>query len=89
VLSMAVVRPLSEGSAREVLDGIATAQGVDSILTRIAAVMNGSAETVLYVAALYFGSVGIRRMRHGIPAALVGSAAAMVGAVVFCRWLAG
>lgn len=86
VLPMAIVRPLSAGAATGVLDGIATAHGPDSLVTMIAATINGSTETTFYVAAVYFGSVGIKRMRHAIPAGLVADAVAMFSAVFFC-WL--
>jgi spore maturation protein B len=38
------------------------------------------------VAAVYFGSVGIKRMRHAVAAGLVADAVAMFSAVFFC-WL--
>ena len=37
----------------------------------MAAVMLGSTETTFYTIAVYFGSAGIRKTRHAIPAALV------------------
>ena len=69
------------------LGSIAGTYGPDSLITKIAATMNGSTETTLYVAAVYFGAVGVRRMRHGIPTGLLADAAAMIFAVVFCRWI--
>jgi spore maturation protein B len=89
VLPMAIVRPLSGGAARAVLDSIVTDHGVDSLFTSIAATINGSTETTFYVAAVYFGSVGVRRMRHGIPTGLLADACAMIFAVIFCRMILG
>lgn len=86
VLPMAIVRPLSGGAARGVLDEIATTHGPDSLITTVAATINGSTETTFYVAAVYFGSVGIKRMRHAIPAGLAADVVAMFSAVFFC-WL--
>ena len=45
--------------------------GPDSYEGRVAAVMMGSTETTFYTIAVYFGSAGIRKTRHAIPAALV------------------
>ena len=39
-------------------------------LGRVAAVMLGSTETTFYTIAVYFGSAGIHKTRHTIPAAL-------------------
>ncbi|HEX2750996.1 MAG TPA: nucleoside recognition domain-containing protein [Verrucomicrobiales bacterium] len=86
VLPMAIVRPLSAGAARGVLDELATTHQPDSLITMIAATINGSTETTFYVAAVYFGSVGIKRMRHAVAAGLVADAVAMFSAVLFC-WL--
>jgi spore maturation protein B len=38
---------------------------------------------------LYFGAVGVRRMRHGVPTGLLADACAMIFAVIFCRWILG
>lgn len=86
VLPMAIIRPLSGGAARGVLDEIAVTHGPDSLVTMIAATINGSTETTFFVAAVYFGSVGIKRMRHAVAAGLVADAVAMFSAVFFC-WL--
>lgn len=86
VLPMAVIRPLSGGAARGVLDEIAVNHGPDSLITMIAATINGSTETTFFVAAVYFGSVCIKRMRHAVAAGLVADAVAMFSAVFFC-WL--
>ena len=47
-----------------------TAHGPDSYVGRVAAVMLGSTETTFYTIAVYFGSAGIYRTRHTVPAAL-------------------
>ncbi|MDB6135519.1 MAG: Nucleoside recognition protein [Verrucomicrobiales bacterium] len=88
-LPMVIIRPLSGGAATAVLSNIIEDQGVNSMITKIAATMNGSSETTLYVAAVYYGAVRVKRMRHGIPAGLLADAAAVIFAVIFCRWLLG
>ncbi len=87
VLPLVIVRPLSGGASTAVLGNIASTHGADSLITKIAATMNGSTETTLYVAAVYFGAVGVKRMRHGIPTGLLADACAMIFAVIFCRWI--
>ena len=60
-----LVRPVSGSGALAVgSDLIATYIG------RVAAVMLGSTETTFYTIAVYFGSAGIIRTRHTVPAAL-------------------
>ena len=65
-----LVRPLS-GSAALAIGGELMAEfGPDSRIGRTAAVMLGSSETTFYAVSVYFGSLGIKRTRYAIPAAL-------------------
>lgn len=70
LLPLMLVRPVSGSAALGVGAELIGAYGPDSELGRMAAVMLGSTETTLYVAAVYFGSVGIKQTRYAIPAAL-------------------
>jgi spore maturation protein SpmA len=87
LLPMAIIRPLSGGAAQGVLADIAKDSGPDDIVTMMAGTINGSADTTFYIAAIYFGSVGIKRMRHAITAGLLADLAVMIFAVMFCNWL--
>lgn len=89
VLPMAIVRPMSGGAANGVLVELGQTYGGDNILTKIAATINGGTETTFYVAAIYFGAVGVKRIRHSIAAGLIADATAMIAAVALCRSLLG
>ena len=45
----------------------------------------GSTETTFYVIAVYFGSVGIRRTRHAVPAGLLADLVGVIASLVICR----
>lgn len=85
LLPMALMRPLSGGGSLGVLSEIVASFGADHLLSRTAATMFGSTETTLYVAAVYFGAVSIRRTRHAILAGLTADAAGLLAAVAVCR----
>jgi spore maturation protein B len=87
LVPMAIIRPLSGGAAQGVLADIAKDTGPDSLTTMMAGTINGAADTTFYIAAVYFGSVGIKKMRHAIAAGLSGDLAVMIGAVIICRLL--
>ena len=70
LLPLMLVRPISGSAALGVGAELIGTYGPDSELGRMAAVMLGSTETTLYVTAVYFGSVGIKRTRYAVPAAL-------------------
>ena len=66
-----LIRPVSGGGALAVGPDLMPTYGPDSHIGRTAAVMLGSSETTFYTIAVYFGSAGIRKTRHAVPAALV------------------
>ena len=82
VLPMALIRPLSGGGASGVMNDLFTTYGPDSLIGRMASVMNGSTETTFYVLAVYFGAVGIKKTRHALPAGLIADAVGLITAVV-------
>jgi spore maturation protein B len=53
----------------------------------MAATIYGSAETTFYVVAVYFGSVGVTRTRHAIPAGLLADLVGVIASVFACRLL--
>ncbi len=63
--------------------------GPDSYAGYLVSTIMGSTETTFYVLAVYFGAVRIRRIRHGLAAALTADAAGIAGAVVACTVLYG
>ncbi len=81
-IPLALVRPLSGSGARGVMLDIFATKGVDSFDGLVASIMQGSTETTFYVLAVYFGSVGIRKTRHAVPACLVADVVGMVAAVL-------
>jgi spore maturation protein SpmA len=80
-LPMALVRPLSGSGAFGVMSDI-VARDPDSLSAFIASIMQGSTETTFYVMAIYFGSVGVFRVRYAIAAALMADCAGIIAAVL-------
>lgn len=89
LLPMIVMRPLSGSGSIAILGDLVKQFGPDHLLSYMAATIYGSAETTFYVVAVYFGSVGITRTRHSIPAGLLADLVGVIAAVIVCRWLFG
>jgi spore maturation protein SpmA len=89
VLPMALLRPLSGSGAFAVLAALLQdpAVGPDSYAGQLASTLQGAMDTVFYILAIYCGAIGIRRMRHALPAMLIGSAAGVIAAIVTCKLL--
>lgn len=88
-LPTAFVKPLSGSGARAMMIETMDTFGVDSFPGLLAATLQGSTETTFYVIAVYFGAVGIRRIRHGLGCALVADAAGILTAIAVCYWFFG
>jgi len=87
LVPLAILRTLSGSGSLAFTTDVIKRFGPDSLMGRTAATMYGSSETLLYVLAVYFGSVGVKRTRHAIPAGLVGDLVAAIVAVAVCAWM--
>lgn len=88
-LPTAFIKPLSGSGARAMMLETMDNFGVDSFPALMAATMQGSTETTFYVLAVYFGAVGISKIRHGLGCALLADLAGMVTAIGVCYWFFG
>jgi len=86
-LPLALMRPLSGSGSLGLLTDLVNQHGADSLYAKIGATMFGSSETTFYVLAVYFGSVGVVRSRHAVPAGLIGDFVGAISAVFFCKLL--
>ena len=85
LLPLALMRPLSGGASLAIFADIVHRLGPENIVSLMAATLYGSTETTFYVAAVYFGAVGIKQTRHAIPAGLLADLTGIIAAVVICR----
>lgn len=85
LLPLALMRPLSGSGTLALLADIVHRLGPDNIVSLMAATIYGSTETTFYVAAVYFGSVGIKQTRHAIPAGLLADLVGVIASVVVCN----
>ena len=88
-LPTALVKPFSGSAARAMLIETMQHYGVDSYPALLAATMQGSTETTFYVVAVYFGAVGIRRVRHTVGCALAADLAGIIASIAVCAWFFG
>ena len=83
-LPTALIKPLSGGGARGMMVETMKTFGADSFPGRLSCVIQGSTETTFYVLAVYFGSVGIKRIRHALPCALAAEVAGVIASIAVC-----
>ena len=83
-LPVAIMKPFSGSGARALmLDVFANpAYGPDSFAGKLASIFQGSADATFYILALYFGSVGIKKVRHAVFAGLAADVIGIVTAII-------
>jgi len=86
LLPMAVMRPLSGSGSSGLLNELILRPGTSDFIKYTAAVMYGSTETTFYVLAVYFGSVGISRIRHALAVGIIADIVGMTCAITL-GWL--
>ena len=80
-LPTALMKPLSGSGARGMMVDAMTTYGADSFVGRLSCIFQGSTDTTFYILAVYFGSVGIRNMRHAVPCGLLADLAGVIAAI--------
>ena len=86
-LPTAIMKPLSGSGSRGMMVDLMNTYGPDAFVSRVSAAIQGSTDTMFYVLAVYFGSVGVKRTRYAVPYALLadvtGSVAGVIAAYIF------
>lgn len=85
-LPVGLMKTLSGSGARGLMVDVMTTYGVDSFQGKLAAIIQGSTETTLYVLAVYFGSVNISETRYALACGLIADAVGVIGAIAVAYW---
>ncbi len=85
VTPIMIVRSLSGSAALGIFSDITNSLGPDNYATTLAAVMVGSSETTFYVLAVYFGAVGIAKLRYSVIVGLLADIIGIIAAVTVCN----
>lgn len=88
-MPVAIMKPLSGSGARALMIETMQHYGVDSFQGRLSAVVQGSTETTFYVLTLYFGSVGIVKIRYALWCGLFADLAGVIASIAVCYWFYG
>lgn len=85
VIPVMIVRSLSGSAALGIFSDIANNLGPDDYATKLSAIMVGSSETTFYVLAVYFGAVGISKLRYALVVGLLADIIGIVAAICVCN----
>ena len=85
-LPVMIVRSLSGAATLGLFSDIAHHFGPDSYAAKLAAIIVGSSETTFYVLAVYFGSVGIKKVRYAMLTGIIADFIGIVAAIMVCSY---
>lgn len=88
-LPTALMKPLSGSGSRALMIEAMQNYGADSFVGRLTCIFQGSADTTFYIVALYFGSVGIKRIRYSLSAGLLTDLLGVITAIFITYYFFG
>ena len=82
VIPMVILRPISGNASLAVLANLYKMYGPDSYLGYLGSVIQGATDTTIYVLALYFGSVHIRKTKYALGVGLFADVCGILAAFI-------
>lgn len=87
ILPMAIIRPISGSSSLAFLNDIFRNFGPDSFIGRLGSVIQGSTDTTFYIITLYFGCIGIKKIRYALWAGLLADLIGIISSILIVKFL--
>ncbi len=87
IVPLALIRPISGAAGLAITTDLITTFGPDSYIGRLASVIQGSTDTTLYILTVYFGAVGIKKMKYALKVGLWADFIGVVCAIIFVTLL--
>lgn len=82
ILPLALIRPISGAAALGVTTELIGTHGPDSFIGRLASTMQGATDTTLYILTVYFGAVGIQKMRYALKVGLISDLVGIIASII-------
>lgn len=87
IVPLALLRPITGTGSLAVATDMIAQYGPDSFLGRLAATMQGSTDTTLYVLTVYFGAVGIRNSSYALRVGLWSDLAGVIFSLLIVSYV--
>ena len=85
IFPLALIRPISGSASLAYLNTIFSKFGPDSFVGLLGSVMQGCTDTTFYVISLYFGSIGIKKIRYSMFAALFADLVGIITSIIVVK----
>ena len=84
---MIIMRPISGTSSLAILTNIYELFGPDSALGTLASYIQGTTDTTFYIITLYFGSIGIKKIKYALWAGLLADLISITISILFINFI--
>ena len=85
ILPLAILRPISGGASLSLINDIFKKFGPDSFVGLLSSVMQGSTDTTVYILTLYFGAIGIKKIRHSLYVGLFADLIGIISSIILVK----
>ncbi|MGL5245066.1 MAG: spore maturation protein [Sarcina sp.] len=82
LISLVLIKPLSGSGALGIFTETINMVGPDTHTGLIASVIMGTTETIFYTVTVYFGAIGVKKIRHTLWAAVMADITAVIMAIL-------
>jgi spore maturation protein B len=89
VIPLGLLRSISGSGSTSVLLNLFDTYGPDSFVGKLGSTMMGASDTTLYVLTVYFGSVGIQKIRYALKVGLLSDLVSVIASIVVVTWFFG
>ena len=87
IVPLAIMRPLSGTSTLAILNDILKTSGPDSFIGRLGSIIQGCTDTTFYVITLYFGTVGIKKIRYSLVVGLFADLIGIIASIIILNMI--
>ncbi len=85
ILPIAILRPISSSASLSIMISNFIKYGVDSYIGMLSSVLQGCTDTSLYIISLYFGVVGIKKIKNTLYLSLLVDLIGIILSIVIVR----
>ncbi len=89
IIPLALIRPISGTAALSMTAELTKIYGADSFIGRLAATMQGSTDTTLYILTIYFGAIGVSKIKYGLKVGLLSDLVGIIASIIIVKIVFG
>lgn len=82
ILPLAIMKPVSGSSSIVILNDILSKYHPDSYIGKLSSVIGGATDTTIYIISLYFGSIGIKKIKYSLIVGLIADLLCIIIAII-------